>query len=124
MLIFSPGQSRQSGNTAVEDVRQLRLSRDELRKSIRDLQSIITNPTSANYEVATAQDDLCKDKAKLMKVNAIVKAKEQALGIDGCNKLDRLWNNPYMTLQMNALALKTRIHQCLISRKFECDRVE
>ena len=48
-----------------------------------DLQSILADPASADYEVATAQSNLAKEKACLAQATEKVRAKEKALGVDG-----------------------------------------
>lgn len=65
-----------------------------------------------------------KEKARLTQATEKVKAKEKALGVDGRRRLDRLMNDPYFNLRMNARALKIRIRQKLINRKFERERFE
>ncbi len=44
--------------------------------------------------------------------------------MDQATELSRLVNNPYFSLRMNAMALKTRLRDKLRSRKFELDPVE
>ncbi len=60
-----------------------------------DLQSTLADPTSADYEVATAQSNLAKEKACLVQATEKVRVKAKALGIDGHRKLDRLINDPF-----------------------------
>lgn len=117
-------QSKNKGNLAIQEAQCLRLSRDTLRKRVSELERIISDTSSAQYEVAAAELDLLDELKRLDKAKEKVRAKEKELGIDGRRRLDRLMNDEYLNLQMNARALKMRIRQKLISRKFERDRAE
>lgn len=117
-------QSKTKGNNAIQEAKRLRVSRDTIRSRIRELQNLIADPTSADYEVAIAESDLKKDEERLARITVLVKSKERALGIDGRRALDRLMNDPYINDRMNARALKIHIRQKLTSRKFEWDRIE
>lgn len=122
-LSFS-GQSKHNLKNAIEETKRLRLARDEQHKIVQDLRSIIVNPTSALYEVATAQSELGDASKKLEKIQQSVKDKERAIGIDGRMKLDRLMNDDYRTHLVNARALKICVQEKLCQRKFERDRLE
>ena len=47
-----------------------------------------------------------------------------ALGITATDKLHKLKGNTFLRLRMNSLALRRRIIQNLVARKFEMERLE
>lgn len=71
-----------------------------------------------------AESDLKIQQVRLSKADQQVKAKERAFGVNERAQLDRLLKDQYAEMVMNARALKIRMRQRLISRKFEWDRVE
>ena len=89
ILTLVSEQSKNKANAAIEEAKCLQLSRDTIRSRVVELQKIIADLTSADYEVATAQMDLPRQKASLVQAIEKVKAKEKALGVDGRWKLDR-----------------------------------
>ncbi|KAJ7433096.1 hypothetical protein B0H11DRAFT_2259786 [Mycena galericulata] len=68
--------------------------------------------------------NLDKAKAALEKAKTTLRRKEQALGVDGRNKLKNAAHGKYFQLRMNAYAVKRRLRDLLRAHKFERDGVE
>ncbi|KIJ59164.1 hypothetical protein HYDPIDRAFT_64446, partial [Hydnomerulius pinastri MD-312] len=77
----------------------------------------VNDITTFNIEVAEACSQLDKLKDTLRRCRA-------ALGVDDRANLARLKTNKYLHIQMNALALKTRLRDRLHQRKFEREHLE
>ncbi|KAJ3715448.1 hypothetical protein C8R42DRAFT_549560, partial [Lentinula raphanica] len=123
-IMPSPRQSRTAGKIAVEAALRIRKARDTLRKSIKNLEDIIANPSSEPYEIAEAELELPLLQEKLINTQSALAAKEKALGVDGEKEYRHLASSPFVTDRMNARALKVRLRQRLQARKFERDRLE
>ena len=91
---------------------------------MHQLQMIIADTSSLDHEVVIAQSDLKKEEARLSKADEQVKLKERAFRASERSQLDCLLKNRYAEMVMNARALKIRIQQQLVSRKFERDRIK
>ncbi len=61
---------------------------------------------------------------KLKTIEATIKRRREALGVDGRLKLENLLKNKFVQIRMNARALKQRIRDRLRNRKFEIERLE
>ena len=90
-----------------------------------DTQETAVNPSAPQTPVeqspALALDTAL---AKLKTVQASLRRKEAALGVQDKQNLRHALKSPYYTHRMNARALKQRIRAKLRNRKFELDRVE
>ena len=62
--------------------------------------------------------------AKASRIRTTLQRKQEALGVDARLDLQRLTNNAFLRLRMNARALKQRIRDRLRQRKFELERLE
>ena len=60
----------------------------------------------------------------IAQLEANISKKTSALGITAKGKLHRLKGNSFLRLRMNSLALRQRIVQNLVSRKFEMEKLE
>ncbi|KAI6039182.1 hypothetical protein EDC04DRAFT_2568813 [Pisolithus marmoratus] len=87
---------------------------DELEK---ELLHGVSDMTSLNIQLAE-----CHKKIRGFK-QALQKQKE-ALGVNGLADLAKLQDSSYLQLRMHALAIKTRIRDCLRQCKFELERLE
>lgn len=117
-------QPKNKGKKAIEEAKWLRLARDTICTRVQQLQKIISDIHSLDHEVVIAQSDLQKEEVQLAKADEQVGAKERLFGANERSQLDRLLKNKYAEMVINARALKIRICQWLISRKFEWDRIE
>ncbi|KAJ7059947.1 hypothetical protein C8F01DRAFT_989075 [Mycena amicta] len=119
-------RSKKLGEKAVEHVLQLRTAvkagEAELAALRRTLTVAVNKDDDENLDalmlqVTEAQESLDKTQLKLQR-------KERALGVPGQKLLKKISRSEYLSLRMNARALKTRLRDRLRSRKFELDRVE
>jgi len=117
-------QSKNSGSKAVEEILNLISARNSFRE---DLAAVELMLASGTYE-ADETDDLIERKGSinknLEKTQASIQRKRNMLGIDGRANLNKLKDNKFLQLRMNAAALKNRIRTRLRERKFELDRLE
>jgi hypothetical protein len=63
-------------------------------------------------------------RAKASRMRKAFQTKRATLGVDGRLNLQRLTNDNFLRLRMNARALKKRIRDRLRQRKFELERLE
>ncbi|THU97086.1 hypothetical protein K435DRAFT_857890 [Dendrothele bispora CBS 962.96] len=119
-----PSQSKNKGKQAVQECMRLRKSKKTLEKRLKYLQDIISDPDTANYDVATAEIELPDILDRLEKTALNVKKKERALGANERTQLHHWVKSQYINKCMNARAILTRLRERLRSRKFELDRVE
>ncbi|THU97957.1 hypothetical protein K435DRAFT_661825 [Dendrothele bispora CBS 962.96] len=119
-----PSQSKNKGKQAVQECMHLRQSKKTLEKRLKYLQEIISDPDTADYDVATAEMELPSILDRLEKTKLNVKKKERALGASERMQLHHWVKSQYITKCMNARAILTRLREHLRSRKFELDRVE
>jgi len=61
---------------------------------------------------------------KVTHTTETLRRRRAALGVHQRASLTKLMNNTYLTIQMNARALKIRIRDRLRQRKFELERLE
>lgn len=61
---------------------------------------------------------------KLRKADSELHAQQKKLGVEGRKQYYQLASNPFIRDRMNARALRDRIFQRLVARKFERDRLE
>lgn len=123
-LTYYKGRSKNQGRTAVEEVLRLRKACEAQQEHVLELQRLISNPSSDAYSYAIATTRIQEAKRTLTGLQSRRRGKERQLGVDQAAELSRLVNNPYFSLRMNAMALKTRLRDKLRSRKFELDPVE
>lgn len=123
-LSFMSGQTKNKGKSAVEEVIQLRKSRDAAQAHVDKLRRRIIDVSSEQWEIVTAELALEAALNVLTKARAKVFKKEGAMGITARQELCDLLKSPFLAKKMNARALKTRIRECLRGHKFELDRLE
>ncbi|KAF8955602.1 hypothetical protein BDZ97DRAFT_1907539 [Flammula alnicola] len=119
-----PGQSKHKGKDAVEKAMRLQKARDILKGQVHELENVISDGLSEDYTIAEVELRLPEVRERFEKAAAQVKAVENGLGVDEHAKLKQLANNPFISAQMNARALKIHLRERLRSQKFELDRLE
>ncbi|KAJ7117053.1 hypothetical protein C8R44DRAFT_627243 [Mycena epipterygia] len=120
-----PRRSKTRGQQAVAAVLVLRAAVKTRQKRVADLEASFLqavqdeNPDAMLFQaqVAAAEEALDAAKKKLQQ-------REQALGVQEKQSLQKLGKSKYLNLRMNARALKRRLRDRLRSRKFELDKVE
>jgi hypothetical protein len=95
------------------------------RGQVQELrQKFLDGVENDDPHAALYQTELESVQEALVKAEASLRRKEEALGVDEHQELEQLLNSEYMRLRMNARALKLRLRQRLRWRKFELDPVE
>ena len=118
------GQSKTSGQKAVEEALRLRKAWDSIRESIKERKSVLISADSEPYELAEVQLELPDLREKLITAQKSLSLKEHALGVEGKKNYAKLASSPFITDLMNAQALKIRLRQRLQAQKFERDCLE
>ena len=123
LLRFDVGQSKKSGEKAIEYTLELQKSLTAARKQESDiLQQILEcNDPSVLLEINEQMQAITKNRELL---ETRYKKAMQALGVDDQRNMKKLLQNDYLMLRMNARALKTRLRKRLRERKFEQERLE
>lgn len=80
--------------------------------------------TGTAQEIQTSEAEVESLTAVITKLEGNITQQTLALGITAKGKLSRLKGNQFLRLRMNALALREKIVQNLISRRFEMERLE
>ncbi|KAF8078230.1 hypothetical protein FPV67DRAFT_1403470 [Lyophyllum atratum] len=119
-----PRQSKTKGQQAVEEAIRLRKARDVLKDRVREFELVILDADSAPDAFADAEMGLSRARELLSDANARIRTKEAALGVRARQELQTLVNSPFVSVRMNARALKVRLRDRLRFRKFELDRLE
>ncbi|KAJ3791459.1 hypothetical protein GGU11DRAFT_761592, partial [Lentinula aff. detonsa] len=117
-------QSKNAGKNAVEEALRLRKSCDASQARVAQLDAILTDTNAPLYEVAEAELELERLRPKFKKALAEVSQQERLLGVEGMAQYRHLVSSPFLQARMNALTVKTRLHEKLHARKFEFDRIE
>jgi hypothetical protein len=118
------GQSKVAAKAAVQEALQLHEALDVLDVKVADLEAIMVSNLSQRYQTATVHDDLIKTRRTRDETRTKLAAKTKALGTSDRKELKHLMNNVYLNKCLNVRALKERLRQKLISRKFELTRLE
>ncbi|KAG6914194.1 hypothetical protein DXG01_001825, partial [Tephrocybe rancida] len=116
-------QSRGRGKDAVQELIELRKGRDLLKERVRDLEDVLISGDSPDT-AADAELELPRAHASLKEHNTKIMDKQNTLGISNHQQLDKLFNNPYYTVLMNAHAAKTTLQEKLRFHKFVLDLVQ
>ncbi|EPQ50190.1 hypothetical protein GLOTRDRAFT_50923 [Gloeophyllum trabeum ATCC 11539] len=119
-----PRRAKNKGKDAVANIIRLQARTKVLAERAASLEKIILDDTTSQAELVQAEMRLTDVRTKLSREQALLKAKERELGVDGRADLQRLRNSKYLTHRLNALALKKRLRERLRQRKFELERVE
>ncbi|KAG6904977.1 hypothetical protein DXG01_005855 [Tephrocybe rancida] len=118
------GQSQNAGKDAVKELIQLRKTRDGLKKRQHKYNALIEDENTPLDEYTEAKTKLESVCLRLRDLTTKIQDKQSALGVADRARLEKLLNDPFLTAQMNALALKQRLRDRLRSRKFELDQLE
>ncbi|KAG6904410.1 hypothetical protein DXG01_010279 [Tephrocybe rancida] len=116
-------QSRGRGKDTVQELIKLRKGRDLLKEHVKDFEDVLISGDSPDA-VVDAELELPCARASLKERNMKIMVKQNALGVTDCQRLDKLLDNPYYMVLMNARAAKMRLREKLRFRKFELDCLE
>ncbi|THU87648.1 hypothetical protein K435DRAFT_681343, partial [Dendrothele bispora CBS 962.96] len=119
-----PRQKKNAAKAAVQEALRLNNALDTLEAKISDLEAVILSRASEQYQTVAAHDELQKARQSRDEMRKRLFDKEKALGITEKRQLRNLKNDAFLTKRLNARALKERLRQKLISRKFEYARLK
>ena len=121
----SPRRSKNKGKQAVEEIFSLQKALDISKVEKEELEAgLMGDWVDEGHDVTELALRLESAHNKVHNLEMALLKKKEALGVDDKVNLKKLMNNAYLRVRMNALALKTRIRDCLRQRKFEPERME
>ena len=75
-------------------------------------------------EIRASQAEVQSVEEVIAQLEGNISKQTSALGIAAKSKLNKLKGNTFLRLQMNSLALRQRIIQNLVARKFEIEKID
>jgi hypothetical protein len=107
----------------VETILSLQHNLETFQAEVQDLEAQLLGPRHMADSVEfTIQLNECR--AKCNRFTLAIQRHRKALGVDDRLKLERLKNNVYLRIRMNALAVKHRLRGRIRQRKFEIEKLE
>jgi hypothetical protein len=76
------------------------------------------------HEIQASEAEVESLTAVITQLEGNISTQTAALGITARGKLSKLKGNTFLRLRMNSLALRQRIIQNLVARKFEMEKLE
>jgi hypothetical protein len=76
------------------------------------------------HEIRASEAEVESLTAVITQLEGNISTQTAALGITARGKLSKLKGNTFLRLRMNSLALRQRIIQNLVARKFEMEKLE
>jgi hypothetical protein len=118
-------QSKHLANIEIEGILALYKNIETYQEDISKYETMLETGEFESGATATdVQVILTEAKAKVKKQKTIIANRKAKLSVDGRLNLEKLLNNEFLKLRMNALALKQRIRDRLRQRKFELENLE
>ena len=117
------GQSRNAAKHAITTILDLEASLDHEKKRAQDLEKMLAARSSDLMQVATIGADLRECKESVECLAKSIKNGRKALGVDDCILLQRLKNNEFLRLRVNAQVLRIQIRDKLRQCKFEQEQL-
>jgi hypothetical protein len=103
----------------------LQVTLKSYKTTVNELQKSLVDDDDSGEEDIAETASLLEDAQKMViNLNAKIKQKKTALGIDGRLSLQKLSGDKFLQLRMSARALKTRLRDRLRQRKFELSLLE
>ena len=125
MLTFIEGQHKNVADRAISDVIE---KEGVLKKVKRDLKRALGRKAGAGTanETLIAEAEIESLTMSIKSLEGTISERTLALGISETPKgsLKKLRGNTFLRIRMNALALREKIIQNLISHKFEMEKIE
>jgi len=120
------GQSKNLADRTITNIIEgqgiLRNMKKKLKKAKDELQRKLGTGTTEETDLAqTAIDSLTSEIAT---IEGSIAEQKLVLGFTGKGSLEKLKGNAFLQFRTNALALRRRIVQNLIARKFEMEKME
>ena len=121
------GQSKNIADRAISDILEkrdvLKTKKQNLARARHTLERKVKAGGTAQ-EIWASDAEIESLEAVITHLEANISKKTSALGITAKGKLHRLKGNSFLRLRMNSLALRQRIVQGLVARKFEMEKLE
>ena len=118
-------QSKHLANIEIEGILALYKNIETYQENISKYETMLETGEFESGATATdIQVMLMEAEAKVKKQKTIIASRKAKLSVDGRLNLEKLLNNEFLKLRMNALALKQRIRDRLRQRKFELENLE
>ncbi|KAF7965549.1 hypothetical protein HWV62_42898 [Athelia sp. TMB] len=117
----APRQSKKKGDQAVQAILALDTS---IKTELATIREIHASFERATVDISVVHDALESARSHLKRLEKARAAKFASLGVAQSAVLASLKSNKYLTVRMNALALKHRLRDRLRQRKFEMERLE
>jgi hypothetical protein len=123
---FIAGQSKNIADRAISNILE---KRDILKRKKRNL--VQARKTLERKAQAGTPQEIQASEAEVESLEAVINQLERnisqqtlVLGITAKTKLSSLKGNDFLRLRMNSLALREKIIQNLVSRRFEMEKLE
>lgn len=118
-------QSDKLANKEIQEIMILTKNLDELKKELKSVEKMLeTGDYEDDMTQISAEEILEELTEKIRKARRVIEGKKGRLTIDGRLSLQKLLDNEFLKIRMNALALKQRIRDRLRQRKFEIENLE
>jgi hypothetical protein len=121
------GRRNNLGKRAVEAIQSLKLTLNSYKTTVSELEERLNRGLSGDDGDADVVDivaELNEARKMTATLEANIRRKRQALGVDGRLSLEKLSESKFLQLRMTACALKLRIRERLRQRKFELELLE
>ena len=123
---FSSGQSKNIADRAIADIldkkdvlKTKKLNLGQARKALEQKAKAGTA-----QEIQTSEAEVESLAAVITQLEGNISKQTSALGITAKEKLHNLKGDDFLRLRMNSLALRQKIVQNLVARKFEMEKLE
>ena len=118
------GQWKNAGKKAIEEAVRMRSVIDTLKARIAHLKEVACDLNESLYLMTEAQEKLPGLTKELKDKKRSLSHMERALGVEQMRTYRHLASSAFISLRMNARAMKIYLRDRLRARKFERDRVE
>lgn len=116
------GRSKNKGKQAVQAILVLETTLAHQRKQVSKLETQLASSESFDFSELSLQLD--EARGHLASLEKGMRQKRAVLGVDDQVDLQRLQQDAFLRIRMNALALKERVRDRLRQRKFEIEKLE
>ena len=123
---FLSGQSKNTADRIIADILEKRdILKTKGRKLVQARKTLEWKVKAGTVqEIQVSEVEVASLAAVITQLEDSISMQTSALGIDATDKLHKLKGNTFLCLRMNSLALRQRIIQNLVARKFEMEKLE
>jgi hypothetical protein len=125
-LMFMSGQSNNIANRAIAQIIEKQDGLKKLKQKLSREKSSLERRAgvATTEEIVAAEAEIDSLTAMITRIKSSIDMLISDLGVPEKTQLHKLKQNAFLRLRMNALALRQRIVQNLVARKFEMVRIE